>query len=488
MALDSVNPEYAKHSTQWIKLRDCYAGEEAIKAKGVTYLPATPGQNLDGMLTDQTGWKNYQAYKMRARFPNYIKRAVEQMVGSMNSKPAVIELPTALEPLRERATTQGESLNLLLRRINAEQLTVGRIGLFADLPAGKSLASLPAIATYDAETVINWDDGRRDQPVIQSLNLVVLNETEPERGADFEWQEVVKYRVLVLGDATANEGAAIYRQGVFKRGTDFSEDVLIEPILRGNPLQQIPFLFINASDLLPTPIQPPLLELADLCLTIYRGEAGYRQALFAQSQDTLVVIGGDSETVYRQGFGATICPPASGGDAKYIGTNSSGLPEQRQALENDRREAKEIAGQMLDTTSREKESGEALKTRVAAQTVTLKQVALTAGEGLQAMLRVIAEWAGADPAKVVVTPNTEFVDAGMTPAEFLQIQQAREAGLPLSDESVHEMLVENEYTQLKFAAEIGKLTEEKKKRMEEAAAVVAKSGGLNLPAREPAQK
>jgi hypothetical protein len=82
------------------------------------------------------------------------------------------------------------------------------------------------------------------------------------------------------------------------------------------------------------------------------------------------------------------------------------------------------------------------------------------------MLRIIAEWMGADPAKVNVFPNTEFVEAGMTPAEFLDLQSAREKGLPLSDESVHDLLVENEFTDKKFVAEMAKVMEEKKAKME----------------------
>jgi hypothetical protein len=458
----------------WQKLRDCYKGEAWIKAvdtgdstKARCYLPATPGQLIDGMLTHQDGYKNYLAYKKRARFPNYVKRAVEQMVGAMHSQAAVIELPPAMEPLRTLASTSGESLSLLLRRINAEQLTVGRVGLMSDMPKGKTLESMPAIALYSAETITNWNDGQRGNPVIQSLNLVVLNETEKVMNANFEWVEVIKYRVLVIGDVTAAEPMGVYRQGVFLDANGFDENGLMEPKLRGKTLNKIPFVFINATDLVPCPQMPPMDELADLCLTIYRGEADYRQGLFAQSQDTLVVPGGDPETTYRIGYGATICPPLDAANpTEFIGTNSAGLPEQRQALENDRNEAKEIAGQMLDTSSRQKESGEALKVRVAAQTVTLKQIALTGGEGLQSMLRIIAEWMGADPAKVNVFPNTEFVEAGMTPAEFLDLQSAREKGLPLSDESVHDLLVENEFTDKKFVAEMAKVMEEKKAKME----------------------
>lgn len=463
MALDSTHPQYSEFLTAWTKIGDCYAGEDAIKAKGVTYLPATPGQNLDGMQVGQTGYNNYQAYKTRANFPDYVKAAVQAMVGVMHHKPAVIELPPALEPLKEVATVTGESLDLLLRRINEQQLLSGRIGLLLDLPS-EANASLPYIATYDAERVINWDDGAVDNPTLQSLNLVVLNESGSER-TGFTWREVAQYRVLVLGDLDANEPSAIYRQGLFRESTEFSADNLIEPSIRGKKLEQIPFVFINSTDLLSSPLAPPLLELANLCLTIYKGEADYRQNLFMQAQDTLVVIGAPEGSIHRVGAGASIHPPLEG-DAKYIGVSAAGIGEQRSALENDRRRAGEIGAQMLNTTSRAQESGEALKIRVAAQTASLNQIALTGALGLQSLLRIAAVWVGADPNAVKVTPNLDFADAGMSASEFLQLTQAKKAGFPLADESLHALAVEHELTALDFKAEMALLEAEKKAALE----------------------
>lgn len=460
MALDSVNPQYTEFAPHWDKLRDCYNGEDAVKAKGVIYLPPTPGQLIDGMGTDDRGRKNYEAYKMRALFPSYIEEAVNEMVGAMHQKPPIIELPPVLQPLLERATLNGESLPLLLRRINEAQLIAGRLGLLLDLPSEKTANPIPYIATYEAENIINWDDGARGLPTLQTLNLVVLNETEPERVTEFEWEAVQKYRVLILGDAEANETAGRYRQGLFRETTSFNPLGLIEPQIRGQALNQIPFVFINATDLLPTPMNPPLLKLANLALAIYRGEADYRMNLFMQAQDTFVIIGGDDDAEYRLGAGASVIVPL-GGDAKFVGVNSSGLSEQRTALENDHTRAGSMAGQLLDTISRMKESGAALQTRVAAQTVTLHQVALTGAEGLKKLLQMAASWAGADPKTVKVEPNLDFTGAKLSPSEYLTMAQAKESGLPLSTQSLHARLKKDEYTVMDFEEEMKLLAEER---------------------------
>lgn len=446
MALDSKHPQYTAVRDHWQKLRDCYAGEQAVKDRGLTYLPPTPGQILDGINPGQRGRLNYDAYKMRAVFPHYISEALRSLVGVMHHKPPVIELPTALEPLRERATSDGESLEMLLRRINEAQLLTGRIGLLLDMPAQPSAEVSFQIATYEAERVINWDTG-----------FIVLDESDVERINDFDWDTVQKFRVLV------NDG--VYQQAQFRQTVQYTSDALVPPTVRGRTLDKIPFRFINATDILSDVLMPPLLQLADLCLTIYRGEADYRQNLFMQSQDTLVLIGGDKEDELRVGAGAALYPPI-GGDAKFIGVSSNGLPEQRQALENDHRRASQLGAQLMDTTSRAKESGEALGIRVAAQTANLNQIALTGAFGLQSLLQIAAEWIGANPDEVVITPNLDFADAGMSASEFLQLTQAKAAGFPLSDESLHALALEHELTVMDFVDEMERVEVEKQKALE----------------------
>lgn len=475
--VSSQHPLFGKMLPKWVKIRDCYEGEDEVKGKGQLYLPPTSGMVEDGMANATSpGRVAYDAYKMRAVLPDIVNDAVDAMLGVMHHKPPVIELPAKMESLMERATLRNESLPMLLRRINEEQLITGRCGLLADMPANptptnnavrassKTMADLPYIALYPAESIINWDSGRRDGIEIENLNLVVLNESEYERDEDFSWNFVNKYRTLVLGEADVNEprGDGIYRVGVFRDegSMTFNPEALTVPQWRGRTMGEVPFTFINSCDIVPDPDKPPLLGLANLVLTIYRGEGDYRQNLFMQGQDTLVLAGGNSQDVdLRVGSGGRIDLP-QGGTAQYIGVSGEGLEEQRIALENDYIRAGTKGGQLMDSVSRERESGDALKIRVAARTATLNQIALTGAFGLQYNLRQIAAWVGANPEEVTVTPNLDFIDDSFQPDDLVKFITAKNSGAPISYETIHKWLQNKDITELDFEEEIRKIDEE----------------------------
>jgi hypothetical protein len=453
MAVDSKHPLYAEFREDWQLMRDSYRGERVVKEAGTKYLPPTSGQVEDGMVGNQPGRLAYEAYRLRAHFPSIVADAIQTMIGVMHHKPPTIELPEVLEPLREAATVRGESLEILLRRINEEQLVTGRSGLLLDVDLD---ADLPYIAPYIAEHIINWDDGTRDDLVKQNLNLVVLEETEFERQTDFEWDTEEKFRVLVLGEPDENEPegtAATYQMGIFRdRQLSFNPELLITPSIRGVELLKIPFVFINSKDTIPDPDDPPLMGLSQLAMTIYRGEADYRQALFMQGQDTLVVVGTTDEN-FRVGANATIKLPI-GGSAEYIGVSATGLPEMRVAIENDMNRAMAKGGQLLDTVSRERESGEALQTRVAAKTATLNQIALAGAFGLEQILRIAAEWVGADPETVVVTPNLDFTGDQLQGKTLVEYMAAKSMGAPFALQSIHKIMQEKDLTELDFEEEL----------------------------------
>lgn len=490
MALESKHPLYALHLADWLQMRHTYEGERKVKEQGFIYLPPTAGMREDGLqlitgapvlsggtvaLSRQAletnvlskGWLAYEAYRMRARYPDWVREAVRALVGVMHRKPAMVEVPPQLESILERATARGESLQTLLRRVNEEQLITGRLGLLGDVIDQGERAGQPYLSLYGAETIVNWDDGgATDALDVESLNLVVLDESENERSATFEWQWVKKHRVLVLGPVSTNEGdntpGAVYRVGLFRDTDNFTEEGLVVPSVSGRPAVEIPFVFINAVDVVPEPDVPPLLGLSNLALTFYRGQADYRQSLFMQGQDTLVVIGGTTQAdeQLRVGAGARIDLPLNG-DAKYIGVDSAGLQEQRLALENDNREAQQMSGQLLEAASRQKESGEALKVRVAARTATLVQVVLAGAFGLQEALRKLARWFGADAEAVKVTPNLDFADQSMTGKELGELMAAKVQGAPLSLQTVHDLMANRGITGKTFDEEIEQIEAER---------------------------
>lgn len=484
MGLESTHPLYQVYEDDWITQRDVHAGERQVKSKRDKYLPATPSMILDGFGSNKAnaiGEAIYDGFIKRAVFPDFVAEGVQVLVGMLHHKPPDIQLPAVMEPLRKTATLEGESLEDLLRRINYEQLITGRIGLLADLPIAKKdsegnavvnpAAGLPFIATYVAEAIRNWDEAD-DEDGFLSLNLVVLDESGLKRDAiDFTWKTFKKYRVLVLGSASANEPSGDYKVGVFTdaNGTanlTFDEAQLETPTYRGASLDQIPFVFVNTRDLLSRPDESPLLGLGRLVLAIYRGEADYRQALFMTGQDTLVVIGGvrsdlpgaDGVDVIRTGAGSRIDVDING-DAKYVGVNSEGLAEQRTCLENDRKHATLKSGQLIESKSKQ-ESGEALSTRLTAQTASLNQIAITAAKGLESILRIIAVWVGANPEEVIVKPNMEFGDPNLKVEDLDKLMDARTKGFPISKESLHQLAVERRLTKMTFEDEMDKIQEE----------------------------
>src|SRR5687768_4418935 len=386
MAFSAFHPQYNLMKTDWETMRDTYAGERQVKERGQKYLLATQGMVVDGMGIAQPGFAAYSAYRSRGIFHDFVREGVEYYIGLLHQKPPQIELPKLLEPMRKNATILHESLEQLLRRINEQQLVAGRYGLMLDLPKDPELGKdIPYIATYQAEAILNWDLGQRDEIAVPELNLVVLDESGNVRlPGSFEWKWVEKYRVLALGTLGENEATGIYSQGVFEgQNITFDETKMIVPNIKGTKLEHIPFVFINAQDLLASPDICPLMGLANLSLAVYRGEADYRQNLFMQGQDTLVIIGsGDKDETVRTGTGSIINLAArAGADAKYIGVTANGLSEQREALENDKAQCRNKSGQLIDTRSAQKESGEALSTRVAAQAATLNAIAKTGAAG-----------------------------------------------------------------------------------------------------------
>ncbi len=465
--LGDKHPEYMDMFDDWTLMRDAYKGQRQVKRKTLLYLPATSGMYQDGMTTaQQSGYKQYLAYMTRARFPNFVREGVQAAIGMLNAHPHEIKLPKELETI---TTTKSEDMSQLLRRIHESQLITGRIGLFLDLPQKGSIDDLPYIATYDAENMINWDVGSDREITKETLNLMVLDESGYERsqnGDGLSWTTEDRFRVLALGPVQTNEREEqgyVYRFGVFKEDESYDESKLVAASYRGKTLEEIPFVMVNSCDLAFDVDEPALLDLGNLCMTIYRGEADYRQNLFMQGQDTFVTIGGtfDDTDDVRTGAGARLDLPI-GGDAKYVGVTSDGLSEQRQSLVEDRQRAGSMGAQSLDSTSRERESGASMNIRIAARTADLNQVALAAAQGLENILKMAATWIDADPEEVKVMPNMEFGDNPLSGQSMVEKATARNLGYPISAKSLHENARKKGLTNLTFEEEMAEAKKEEK--------------------------
>lgn len=468
VALSTKNPYYAGRETDWVIMRDAFSGERTIKDKGQAYLPPTTTMLREGMSYGANGLAMYDGYKARAVYHELVGPALSAMLGVMHRKDADIELPEKLDSLRKKATFDGQGLQALIQKVTEEQMLMGRIGVMCDIKNGSTSKDLPYFVTYQTEKIINWDSNKTSEDSgPRQTQFVVLDETGMERTAGIAWQNVMKYRVLAVGEDVQdiwNGIASGYQAAEVKNSQDASRAEFFAPTYFGKTLGYIPFAFIGPRDLVPEPDKPPMMPIARICLAIYRTEADYRQALYMQGQDLLVITGqnandpGDGTGQQVGAFGSIELP--IGGTAEYIGTDAQGIGEMRNSIDADERSAAQAGAQLLSERGNEAEAAGALNIRVASRTASLTTGAKTAAAGVEQVLRAAAEWVGADPDKVHVTPNLDFVDDASTAQDLTYLMTGKTMGAPLSKKSIHGWLAKREFTNMTFEEEQAEIEEE----------------------------
>jgi hypothetical protein len=518
--LDNTHPEYDCRVYQWQRCRDSLEGQDAIKRRngGMCYLPPTAGMVLDGMdYPHGLGYQNYQGYLARSHYYGYVSESVDLALGMLWNKPPVVEglKGTPLEYLETKATHEGESLERLLYRINEAQISTGRIGILADMPAPirdeegnivsqPTVKPEPYISIYNESSITNWDASFTGQLATEALNLVVLNESGPRRTGTFEWEDWVQYRVLSLGPIDTNEELGVYRQGVFSQSAEtpaFDEKAMFVPNIQGRELTEIPFVFINANSTTSCPQDPPLLSLVDLCLHLYRLQADYSAELHGQTSATLITKGltktpKDEKKPQRLGVGGHVDLGSNkDSDAWFLELSGKGLPELRIAVNDVKQLARERSGEIVDQSSRGRESGSSLEQRISVRTATLHSIAQHGAEGVSKLLKVMARWVGMTDdqiSRIKIVPNTVFAKTSFDSIDLLALAKSKLSGgaiIPFS--MIHQYLVQKGLTTLSFdeAVKIWKaekpLTDEMNEMMAEAAEGLAKAQAAGNPTPGP---
>jgi hypothetical protein len=98
--------------------------------------------------------------------------------------------------------------------------------------------------------------------------------------------------------------------------------------------------------------------------------------------------------------------------------------------------------------------------RIGAQTATLNQIALAGAAALEKLLKMAAEWVGADPDEVRVSPNLEFSNLELTGQDLVAFMTAKNMGAPISNASIHAMLVQRGITSLDYESELDAIEDE----------------------------
>jgi hypothetical protein len=416
-------------------IRDCNAGEAAIKDARQLYLPKLSAHKDD----------EYDAYLKRAYFYNAVRRTATGLMGSLFRKPPEFTLPSGNSVPQDNVTLDGQTLTEFTRYAASEVILTGRFGILVDMPQRRgddAIVGPPYLAGYGAENIYNWRTtlyrGRK------VLDRVILREERTlltEYGE--QYAEVV--RILRLDEVG---GSMVYSQDVWEwdptqEGTAprFNN---IQPTILGRPLDYIPFVFCNVTHNLPQTEDSPLADVASLNIQHYQSTALLQHARFYAGMPTYVTSAGDdvgggdfsgmpegTKTLNALTVGpSNVWELEKGAKAWILEFNGHGLTFLENAVDSLQLQMQSLGGKLISAQRRAAAlSSEAWALLETGDEATLLDVALTLESGIGAALEILSEMKGdalAKDAKFVVELNKEFMRSDLTAREIRALQSLYE--------------------------------------------------------------
>lgn len=344
-----AHPEVHYWTPVWRKIRDCVAGEKAIKAEGSRYLPAL----------DQQTAGEYSGFLDRATFHNFTSRTVNAMAGSVSRRrPAIENLPESRAFLLERFSVDSLPFWQFSSYVAKEVIQMGRLGLLVDMPDIETTTPEPYVVAYTAENILDWDtemiDGRRQlvYAVLREARRVDPRATDDTQSNMPSYEAYApRYRVLRLENG-------VYRQDVYESDHTPYEFALeddnliasITPLRRGEPLDHIPFYMVGSHLSTANVEKPPMEDIANLNVSHYQSYAYLEHGRFFTAFPMYWVespmSGGDDGMEFRLGSSSVwVIPP--GAKAGLLEMNGQGLKFLENALDVKEAEAAQIGGRLM---------------------------------------------------------------------------------------------------------------------------------------------
>ena len=451
----------------FIMMRHANEGQSCVKRQLTRYLPKPPALLDKGI--DPKGQK-YDFYLSFAEFPELTSQALISIQGLVHKLPPEIELPRQIEYLRDNATPDGKPLDQLWMDVTREVFLMGRAGLLPEV-----FENTVRLCQYAGDSIINWRKLKEGSGADASL-VVLYEPTEEESttGDGFASEIIDYFRVLRLtpegyveelwrnqtkiADSTGQVAATQPSQT-----TVMLEQYPIRPQRQGAGWAGIPFVPINAGDIDYDLGPIPLLPVAQKSMDIYRKTATYQRTLYLKGDPPMLRKGfteEEVESIKTVGGGVIWDASNTDADAMYIEPTGDSIPHQRTSIVDDFEQAQKAAGKLFDDAKGGVESGEALRERRAAQSVTIVGVLQTVADGFERALRNVTEVMGGNPEDVHFRPNLDFMEADLSAADVLQFTQAKNEGAPISRETLHGVFKRGGVTRMEFADEERTIEEE----------------------------
>ena len=437
MSVNYVRKELQAVVKIYSMIRDCIAGQFAIKAKGQTYLPKPNAEDAS-----PENAARYDAYIERSVFYNVTARTLRGLVGQVFLRDPVIELPTLLQSVNDDANGEGVSLTQIAKRTVQQVLAYGRAGLFVDYPATLGSASRleleqgyirPTIEGYSPWDIINWRTISRGAKEV--LSLVVLKESYVEKDDGFEETLGIRYRVLTLGPTPKNpffEPSEFYTVELWQsaEGKLGIAESYQPTDANGNLLTEIPFTFVGAENNDTEIDNAPLYDIAALNVAHYRNSADYEESCFIVGQPTPIFSGLTQEWVENVlkgvvpfGSRGGISLPV-GGDAKLLQAESNTMVFEAMQLKE--RQMVALGAKLVEQETVQRTATEA-NLETASENSTLASSAKNVSAAYEWALGKCAEFVGASGV-ITFQLNTDFDLSAMSATERAEVVKSWQAG------------------------------------------------------------
>ena len=434
MPVNTRHKEYDKFSAKWKRCRDTASGQDAIHSAGESYLPKLGGQEDD----------EYAAYKLRASFYAATTRTIDGLSGMLFRKPPETVLPTVIEPYEDDVTRDGLSLQNFAEQGAEQLLQVGRGGILVDHPPGAAVITQaaaqdmrlrPYLRMYTAESIINWKitDG--------ILTMVVLEEIVDDVVDEYKSDDVTQWRVLDLFNGQ-------YRQRTYRKGEKKDEFVQVGndifPLMRGNRLKYIPFVFMGVRDSSPSIDMPPLMPLVDTNLSHYRSSADYEHGLHWCGCPTPVITGYTLDDGKRLsiGSGEAWVLPAADAKATILELKADSLGALQIALERKEGQMAALGARMLSPEKKAAEAADTAAIHRGGESSVLASIAMALSASISRAMQIMTEWAGSsEEARIDI--NRDYLPTGMSAQDLTARVQAWQGGA-ISHEELYDQLVAGE--------------------------------------------
>lgn len=392
----------------WIKARDFEAGEEAVKAKRDLYLPLIESQL-------------YDAYLERATLLAVIPKTISSMQGLVYRKDPEAILPPRLAYITKNANGSGKSLYTFVKEVFHQAVNPSRVGILVDMKKSTSTSNYPYFSLYKAEDIEEVLTSTENADEVIAIRLRESIAT-PDF-TNFTQKNNTIYRDLILENG-------VYKQRILDSNKEVLEEII--PLSRGNPLNFIPFVFINGDGSLShVACKPILLPLINLNLSHYRTTADIEHARHYTALPQLVLKGFSAPPDGIRKIGPSVILETSDTSASAEFIQPPSLDCLEKALEQKEKQMSMLGANIfMDFIA--STATEAILKNSSINSV-LMNLTVGVSDGVTQALVIADKILGGDGTNVSYELNTSFYNNQLNPQEIVTLSQLLTAGQISSD-------------------------------------------------------